>query len=99
MPLGPDKVRLQTVVDRRLAEQIRDLAKQRMRLSESALVATLLEGAVKDNAWIIKVATSKAAMGLAQIIGAVGTDRKDLEQIDRDLQELAQEESAAKGQK
>lgn len=98
MPLGPDKVRLQTVVDRRLAEQIRDLAK-RMKLSESALVATLLEGAVKDNAWIIKVATSKAAMGLAQIIGAVGTDRKDLEQIDRDLQELAQEESAAKGRK
>jgi plasmid maintenance system antidote protein VapI len=95
MPLGPDKVRLQTVVDLPLAEKIRDLAK-RMQLSESALVYALLERAVESEGWVIKAVTTSTARRLARLFGISGDQRAKLEQVDKDLEEFEEDQKPSK---
>lgn len=49
-----NKVRLQAMVDKDLAEKIRQLA-DALRISESAMVSALLEEAVSTDEWIIRI--------------------------------------------
>ncbi len=67
MAIGDDKVRIQTIVDKKLGAKIDELA-QRMRLSQSAMAAMLLEAAVQDNEWIIKVVSSNFARKLKSAV-------------------------------
>ena len=75
MPIGPDKVRLHTTIDRRLAEKIHELA-ERMALSDSAMAYVLLEEAVADKEWIIRLVTNYYAKRAAGALGILGKDRQ-----------------------
>lgn len=98
MPLGPDKVRLQTVVDLPLAEKIRDLAK-RMHLSESALMYALLERAVESDGWVIRAVTTSTARRLARLFGVTGDQREKLLQVDKDLEEFEEDQKRSRKSK
>lgn len=75
MPVGPDKVRLNTTIDRKLADKIHALA-ERMKVSDSAMAYMLLEAAVDDEAWIVKAVTSAIGKKIGRALGLAGTDRK-----------------------
>jgi len=74
MAIGPDKVRLQTVIDRKLADRIHSLA-QRMEVSDSAMVYMLLEAVVANESWIINAVTTEFAKKVGRALGLSGTDR------------------------
>lgn len=52
------KVRVQAMVDPDLAEQVKELS-DRLDMSQSMFLGILIEHAVKDEAWIIRLVTSK----------------------------------------
>jgi hypothetical protein len=83
MGIPANKVRLQTVVDKPLAEKIRELA-GRMGVSESAMCYLLLEAVVSNDEWLIRIATSSWARKLGRALGIAGTDlARFLEQNDQ----------------
>ncbi len=67
MAIGSDKARIQVVVDKEVAEKITDLA-DRMRWSQSKMAAVLLEAAIEDNEWVIRVVTSPFAQRVASAL-------------------------------
>jgi predicted O-linked N-acetylglucosamine transferase (SPINDLY family) len=50
MPIPDSKVRLQTIVDRKLARKIEDMA-NRMGIGQSRMIYYLLDAALQDEAW------------------------------------------------
>lgn len=51
MPIPDDKVRLQTIVDRKLARKIESMA-GRLGVGQSRMIYYLLDAALQDEAWI-----------------------------------------------
>lgn len=68
MAIPDDKIRIQAVIDRQLMEKIDELA-ARMGLSQSKMVACLLEEAIRDNAWLIRVVTNKFTKAVLETVG------------------------------
>ena len=67
MAIGPDKVRIQVIVDKAVAAKVEDLA-ARMRWSGSKMASVLLEEAIKDNEFVIRVVTSPFAEGVIDVV-------------------------------
>lgn len=55
---GGEKVRLQAVVSKETVDRIDELA-ARMNMTRSYFVATMLDEAVQDEEWMVKLATSR----------------------------------------
>ena len=53
MPIPDHKVRLQTIVDRKLARKIEDMA-ARMGIGQSRMIYYLLDAVVQDEAWVAR---------------------------------------------
>ena len=60
MPIPQDKIRLQTIVDRKLARKIEDMA-SRLGIGQSRMIYYLLDAAVQDEAWVARSITGTFA--------------------------------------
>jgi hypothetical protein len=60
MPIPDDKIRLQTIVDRKLARKIEDMA-NRMGIGQSRMIYHLLDAAVQDETWVARAITGRFA--------------------------------------
>ncbi len=68
MAIAEDNVRVQSIIDRKLADKITELG-ERLGVSQSKMVYYLLEAAVEDEEWIIKTVTSKFAQKIYAAFG------------------------------
>ena len=75
MAISDDKVRLQAVVDRKVARKI-ELFADRMGLSQSKMMALLLESAVENDEWAIRLVTSNFARRVEAAFGKGRGGRK-----------------------
>lgn len=75
MAIPDDKMRIQAVVDRKLMAKIDDLA-GRMGISQSKMVAFLLENAVHDDEWLIRVVTNKFTKAILEAVGLKKRSKK-----------------------
>lgn len=68
-------IRYQLTVKREIGEKINELA-SRMNLSQSKMVELLLDAAIEDNEWMIKLVTSRWAKIFADVLKPTGKGRK-----------------------
>jgi|CXWL01.1.fsa_nt_gi hypothetical protein len=68
MAIPEDKARVQAIIDRKVLDKI-DFLAGRMGISQSKMISHLLEGAVQDDEWIIRVVTNKYTKKLLEAIG------------------------------
>lgn len=76
--IGQDKVRVQVVMTRDLAEKVKTLA-ETMEASQSAMCSRLIGLAMRDNDWLIKKLTSRIGPVLLRMAGAKKGQRPDEE--------------------
>jgi len=68
MSIPEDKARIQSVVDKKVIKKIDEFA-ARFEVSQSRMVAIMLEVVVENDEWLIKVVTSKFAKRLYKAFG------------------------------
>lgn len=71
MAISEDKLRVQSVIDKKLADKINELA-ERMECSQSKLIYMLLEAVVADEGWMIKLMTTQFGKSVAKRLGILG---------------------------
>ena len=74
-----EKVRVQVVLNQKLVDRIDDLA-ERMNMTRSYFTATLLEFAVGDNEWMIKLVTSELMSPLMAVVQKLGGNNEEARQ-------------------
>jgi len=75
MSIAEENVRVQSVIDRKLAEKITELG-DRLGVSQSKMIYLLLEAAVEDQEWIIKAVTGSFARKVYSALGCKKQKRK-----------------------
>ena len=76
--VSQDKVRVQVVMSRELAEKVKTLA-ETMEASQSAICSRLIGLAMHDNAWLIKGLTGRIGPALLRMAGAKKGQKPDEE--------------------
>ena len=68
MAIGKNKVKMQTVIDKELAEKI-DYFAERFDVSQSKMISMILEIAIENDAWLMETMSSSAVKKIISVFG------------------------------
>ena len=69
MAVAEDKVRLQTIVSKKVAEKV-DFYAERFEVSQSKMVAMIVESCIEDDAVLLQICSSAAVKKIARALGS-----------------------------